>query len=127
MKYLLLDTLSGAYVKSSSAQRIELTPDIHQAALFTSEANVTKAFKKLIDKKGDFKIPIWRMVWMNKPEAPVTDYYVSQQAKDVCIAEVSKLGGLNEQERDFWANQQIAPYKLEAHSVEFTLGDTINS
>jgi hypothetical protein len=126
MKYLLLDTLSGAYVKSSSARSIEFTPDIYAAALFTSEANVTKAFKKLIDKKGDFKLPLWRMVWMNRPEAPVTDYYVSQQAKEVCLAEICKHR-LDEQEREFYAKQDVVPYKLEAHSVEFTLGDTINS
>jgi hypothetical protein len=125
MKYLLLDTLSGAYVKSSSAGRIEFTPNIYDAALFTSKATVTKAFKKLIDKKGDFKIPIWRMVWMNKPEAPVTDYYVSQQAKDVCMAEIIKCR-LNQQEKDVYANQEIVPYKLEAHYIEFTLGPAIS-
>jgi hypothetical protein len=132
MKYLLLDTISGAYLKNCSGSRIQFTHDIHNAVLFPSEANATRAFKKLIDENGSFKHPRW---WMMQKNKHATEYFVSEAAKSKRVTELqsdpyrTNEYGLRWEHLtiDHFKNQEIVPYKLEAHYIEFTLGPAISS
>ena len=129
MKHLLQDTISGAYLKNCSGRRIQFTHDIHNAVLFPSEANATRAFKKLIDENGSFKLSRW---WMMQKNKHATEYFVSEAAKHDWIRDLLELQsepyitnehGLRWEHLtlEHFKNQVVAPYALELRRLTYTL------
>lgn len=88
MKYVLVDKLTGNYVQSSGGSRIDLTPDLYEAALFRRSENADNALKKIVDKNGNFKILGWRLL---DPQQPGywTEKELSDQTLDLEIRSVT--------------------------------------